>query len=155
MNPALTIERLVRASPDRVWAAWTTAEGLAGWWWTFLDGTTFEVDARVGGTYRIDSPGAGIGVHGEYLSIDAPREFAATWIWVDDGTDGALEHISVSFDDHPSGTRLTIVHEGPWTTREPMDGYERGWADTLSRLDHVFLADGRSVAENRPAARKT
>lgn len=138
MNPPLTIERVVLASPERVWTAWTTADGLARWWWTFLEGTTFAVDARVGGTYRIDSPNAGIGVHGTYLSIEAPSQFTATWVWVDDGIDGALEHISVSFDEDPGGTKLTIVHEGPWTTCEPMDAYEQGWLDTLSRLDRAF-----------------
>jgi uncharacterized protein YndB with AHSA1/START domain len=138
MTQQLTIERLVPAPPEQVWAAWTTAEGLAGWWWTFLDGTTYAADATVGGTYRIDSPAAGIGVHGEYLTVEAPHRFTATWIWVEDGADGELEHISVTFAAHPSGTKLTIVHEGPWTTREPIDGYERGWRDTLARLDQAF-----------------
>jgi uncharacterized protein YndB with AHSA1/START domain len=138
MTATLRIERIVPAPPERVWSAWTTAEGLASWWWSFLDGTTYAVDARVGGSYRIDSPKAGIGVHGEYLSLDAPHRFTATWIWVDDGTDGEVETISVSLAEHPSGTKLTIVHEGPWTTREPMDAYEQGWQDTLSQLDSAF-----------------
>jgi uncharacterized protein YndB with AHSA1/START domain len=138
MMQTLTIERIVPAAPERVWTAWTTADGLAGWWWTFLEGTTFDVDARVGGTYRIDSPNAGIGVHGEYLSLDAPRQFTATWIWVDAGTDGDLERISVTFEEHPSGTKLTILHEGPWTTSEPMEAYEKGWNDTLASLDQAF-----------------
>lgn len=134
MTLSLTIERVVPAAPEQVWTAWTTSEGLAGWWWAFLDGTTCQVDARVGGGYRIENPEAGIGVHGEYLAVDAPNRFAATWVWMDDGMDGDTEHVEVSFEAHPSGTKLTIVHSGPWTTREPMDAYEQGWNDTLAVL---------------------
>jgi uncharacterized protein YndB with AHSA1/START domain len=134
MNPVLTVERVLPGAPARVWTAWTTPEGLAGWWWRHLPGTTYQVDARVGGQYRIDSPPAGIGVRGEYTEVSAPHRFAASWIWIDDGIDGAVEHIVVTFDPHPDGTKLTIIHTGPWADEEPVEQYRQGWTDVLDAL---------------------
>jgi uncharacterized protein YndB with AHSA1/START domain len=134
VNPTLTVERVVPGTPERVWTAWTTADGLAAWWWRQLPGTTYEVDARVGGRYRIDSPAAGFGVRGEYTEVDAPRRFAASWIWVDDGADGEVEHIVVNFEPHPDGTKLTVTHTGPWTSEKPAELYREGWNDTIDAL---------------------
>jgi uncharacterized protein YndB with AHSA1/START domain len=133
----LVIERHVAAPPARVWSLWTTTAGLAEWWWTFLDGTTYEIDARVGGSYRIENPGAGFGVRGEFREVEPEQRFAATWVWLDDGTDGDVEHLEVRFAPDGDGTRLTIVHDGPWTTREPAENYARGWSDTLAQLDRL------------------
>lgn len=134
----LTVERIIAAPPERVWAAWMTEQGLAGWWWKHLPGTTFAVDPRAGGRYRISSPTAGIGVRGEFLEVDEPKRFLATWIWLDDGVEGTLEHIDVTLVEHPQGTQLRIVHSGPWTSDEPVTAYVQGWNDTLLALDELF-----------------
>lgn len=137
MSGPLVIERLVGASPQRVWELWTTADGLAEWWWTFLDGTTFEIDTRVGGRYRFENVPAGFGVRGEFIEVEAGRRFMATWIWIDDGVDGIEERLEVRFDSVPTGTRVTIVHDGPWEDDAPATAYAAGWADTLARLDEL------------------
>lgn len=134
MTRSLTVERIVPGDVSRVWHAWTTAEGLAAWWWAHLSGTTYEVDARVGGTYRIENRAAGIGVRGEYREVEAPHRFAATWIWLDDGEDGEVEQLTVRFNEHPQGTAITVVHAGPWTSDEPMERYRVGWNDVMDAL---------------------
>jgi uncharacterized protein YndB with AHSA1/START domain len=136
----LTVSRVLPAPPDRVWPAWTTEQGLAGWWWTHLPGTTYEVDARAGGRYRISSPAAGIGVHGEYAIVDEPSCLTATWVWVDDGVDGPVERVTIRFAPHPSGTLLTIDHDGAWTAREPAEAYRQGWSDVIDALVQVLRA---------------
>jgi uncharacterized protein YndB with AHSA1/START domain len=55
LGTKLGLEQPVPAAPDEVYAAWTSADGLARWWWPHLPDTTYEVDARVGGTYEIRS----------------------------------------------------------------------------------------------------
>lgn len=140
MNPVLTVERILPGPPERVWTAWTTADGLAGWWWRHLPGTTYQVDARVGGQYRIENPAAGIGVRGEYTEVSAPHRFAASWIWIDEGTDGVVEHIVVTFDPHPDGTKLTVAHTGPRTTGQPVEQYRQGWTDVLDALDALVTS---------------
>ena len=126
------------APPARVWALWTTAEGLAEWWWTFLDGTTYEIDARIDGDYRIENPAAGFGVRGTFSMVERERRLAATWIWIDGDTEGDVEQLDVRFTADGGATLLTIVHSGPWTTAEPAEAYAQGWRDTLDRLDALL-----------------
>ena len=139
MTERLVIERHVAAPPARVWALWTTADGLAQWWWNFLPGTTYEVDARVGGHYRIENSNAGFGVRGTYRVVEHERRLVAAWVWLDGTSEGELELLEVRFDPDGRGTRLTIVHDGPWTTPEPAAAYAQGWADTLAQLDTLLM----------------
>ena len=60
------IEQFVAAAPQRVWAAWTTAEGLAAGWWPHQSDTVYAVVARPGGEYRISCVHAGMGVRGSF-----------------------------------------------------------------------------------------
>jgi uncharacterized protein YndB with AHSA1/START domain len=56
----LTIERLIRATPARVWAAWTDPEQLPRWFGP--EGHTChtrEIDLREGGLWRFDMFGPG------------------------------------------------------------------------------------------------
>ena len=59
-------QRELAATPDQVWLALTTADGLRGWFWPQRFQTVVEADARDGGRYRIASPVAGIAVGGQY-----------------------------------------------------------------------------------------
>jgi uncharacterized protein YndB with AHSA1/START domain len=135
----LVIERHVAALPARVWALWTTTDGLAQWWWNFLPGTTYEVDLRIGGNYRIENPNAGFGVRGTFQVVEHERRLVATWVWLDATVEGAVEHLEVRFEPDGAGTSLTIVHDGPWTTPEPAAAYAQGWGDTLTQLDALFV----------------
>jgi hypothetical protein len=64
----LQVEQVVGADPAR-WAAWTSADSLRAWWWPQLPDTTYDVEARVGGGYRIWSERAAIGVRGEFERV--------------------------------------------------------------------------------------
>src|SRR3954465_322104 len=77
----ITLTRRVAASPERVFAAWTDVEQLAAWWWPQLAGTTYDVDARRGGRFRIHSPAIGATVTGVYAEGEPPRRLAFTWRW--------------------------------------------------------------------------
>jgi uncharacterized protein YndB with AHSA1/START domain len=74
----ITISRTVSASADRVFQAWTDVAELAAWWWPQLAGTTYDVDARPGGRFRISSPAIGATVSGVYTEVDRPRRLAFT-----------------------------------------------------------------------------
>ncbi|MCU1439511.1 MAG: Activator of Hsp90 ATPase 1 family protein [Rhodoglobus sp.] len=127
----LRVERELTASPERVWSAFTTAEGLAGWMWPGAWNTTAEVDLRVGGRYRIASEVSGMGVSGEFVSIDEPDRLVQTWRW--DGDDEETL-VSVTLAPSGTGTALTIVHER-FRTDDDRDNHLQGWNDCLDRLD--------------------
>jgi uncharacterized protein YndB with AHSA1/START domain len=135
----LTMQRTFAADRETVWWLWTTPEGLARWWWAHLPGTTYAVDLRVGGDYRIEATAAGFGVTGELLEVDPPRRLAMTWRWLDDGVPGEVEQVEVDLVEVPGGTRVDLRHTGPWTTPQPAEDYRVGWTQTLDALDPVLL----------------
>lgn len=136
-NPELTLTRTFAAELPAVWRSWTTADGLAAWWWSTWPDTNYEVDARVGGQYRIDSPVHGIAVKGEYLNVVSRENLAFTWIWVEGGVDGEVENVTVAFTATSDGTRIDLRHTGPWTTQEPVENYRQGWEHVLTSLAKV------------------
>jgi len=138
----LRLERVVSAPPARVWKAWTTAEGLASWWWSHWPDTTYAVDLRVGGSYLIDAAAHGVGVTGEFEKLDEPHHIEMTWVWLDDGVRGDLEHVAVTFTAADDGrTRIEIVHTGPWRTPEPAESYAMGWNFTLDQLEAMLAQE--------------
>lgn len=153
-HDTLTLHRVVAASPARVWEAWTTEDGLASWWWTHLEDTTYAVDLRVGGTYRLEAASQGIGVTGEFLRIEEPRRLEMTWVWLEEGEPGEVEKVTVTFTpEDDASTRIDLVHTGPWTTAEPAESYAQGWGFTLDQLQRTLLS--RSAGTPGPARRAT
>lgn len=65
----ITIDTLVPSDPATAFAAWVDAERLRAWWWPMFPDTTYDLDPRVGGAYRIESAAAGIGVRGDYREV--------------------------------------------------------------------------------------
>jgi uncharacterized protein YndB with AHSA1/START domain len=131
----ITLARTVAAAPQRVFAAWTEAEQLAAWWWPQLAGTTYDVDVRPGGRFRIQSPALGVTVSGVYTVVEPPRRLSFTWVW-DDGEQGAVEDtVEVTFDPEGDGTRVTVAHTS--VAHVPEGGAEQGWSDVLDRLARV------------------
>jgi uncharacterized protein YndB with AHSA1/START domain len=130
----ITISRTVPAPPERVFGAWTDASQLAAWWWPQLADTTYDVDARPGGRFRIASPVLGATVTGVYTEVDPPRTLAFTWCWQDDDEPDAVveDTVVVTFEPNTSGTVVTIAHTS--TAHVPEGGAEQGWNDVLDRL---------------------
>jgi uncharacterized protein YndB with AHSA1/START domain len=133
----ITISRTVAASPERVFAAWTDAEQLAAWWWPQLAGTTYDVDARPGGRFRIHGPVIGATVTGVYTEVDRPRRLSFTWRWEDDGEPDAVveDTVIVTFEPDGDATVVTVAHTS--TAHVPDGGAEQGWNDVLDRLVQV------------------
>jgi uncharacterized protein YndB with AHSA1/START domain len=130
----ITITRTVAASPDRVFDAWTDVEQLAVWWWPQLGGTTYDVDARPGGHYRISSPAIGATVSGVFTEMDRPRRLVFTWNWEDDGDPEAVveDAVVVTFEPTAEGTVLKVAHTN--TPHQPEGGAEQGLNDVMDRL---------------------
>jgi uncharacterized protein YndB with AHSA1/START domain len=132
----ITVSRTVAATPERVFAAWTEAEELAAWWWPQLAGTTYDVDARLGGRFRIHSPAIGATVTGVYTELDRPRRLVFTWNWDDGEPEAVVEDtVVVTFEPEGSGTLVTVAHSS--TAHVPEGGAEQGWNDVLDRMARV------------------
>jgi uncharacterized protein YndB with AHSA1/START domain len=130
MTTDLEISRTLAAPVDAVWRALTEPGALAAWFWPDRFATTVEVDLRVGGRYRIDGPGAGMAVTGEYVAVDEPARLVSTWRW-DGEPDETL--VTSTLTAVGAATELVVVHER-FTDDAVRDRHAQGWSDCLGRL---------------------
>jgi uncharacterized protein YndB with AHSA1/START domain len=95
--PSVRREVVLPVPRDRAWELLTDPDELREW----LDDDV-EMDAEVGGEVRA-------GDHeGVVECVEAGRRLAFRW---DDG--GAPSHVEWTLDDHPGGTRVTVVERRP------------------------------------------
>ena len=130
------IERTVglAAPPEKVWAALTTAEGLAAWF-----GNEATIDLRPGGSARMkwtDGPTANMRVE----RVEEPSVFGFTWhIYGLPEDDPRRTYVEFTLEPDGAGTRLTVVESGfaqvsQDAHRTAFDGNTRGWASELAEL---------------------
>ena len=135
----LEVEQRVEASTEQVWTALGTAAGLRTWWWRHWNDVTVEADVRVGGSYRIEAPRAGIVLDGTYLAVDRPDRLSFTWRWSDAAGTSADEAVDISLRPDGEATIVTVRHSGPWPDDAPAESYRQGWEFTLGELATVLI----------------
>lgn len=133
----IVVERLIAASVEDVFAAWSDAESLGAWMCPAetISHASVETDFRVGGQFSIVMHGqeGDFRQTGEYLEIDPPKRLSFTWVspWAPDAEQDT--RVTVSLDPAGEGkTKLRLVHEAITTW---YDNHEQGWAMILARLD--------------------
>ncbi len=126
-------QHIPNATPQQVYTALTTTDGLAQWWWPHIADTTYSVDARLGGAYDIRSIVAGIGVRGEFTALEPFSRLGFTWNWMNDGISEVEEKVDVVLEVSEDGTILKIAHH---LAPEAGDGSDlrQGWSDVLARF---------------------
>jgi uncharacterized protein YndB with AHSA1/START domain len=130
----LVVEQHVPADPAAVHAAFTSADGLARWWWPHLPDTTYAVNGRTGGAYEIRSAAAGIGVRGDFVAVEPPTSIRMTWVWLDEDRGAAPEDVAIDFQPIAGGTLVMVTHECVANA----DDLRQGWIDVLERLARGF-----------------
>jgi uncharacterized protein YndB with AHSA1/START domain len=137
------IERTVELahSPAQVWAALTTAEGLAAWFGN--KGATIEL--RPGGPATLDFES---GFHQDMRveRVEEPSVFGFTWqIYGLPNDDRRRTYVEFTLDPTPSGTRLTVVETGfaqlPDAEHDSaFKGNANGWVQKLDELSSYLDA---------------
>jgi uncharacterized protein YndB with AHSA1/START domain len=134
-TPGVVVRRLIAASRERLFAAWTTPSQLRAWWGPRGVRCTFaEIDARVGGRYRIGNElpdGRVVIIAGELLAVDPPNELVYTWTI--EGSGSEPERVTVRFEARGTATEVIVVHERvpDQRTREQ---HAEGWEGCLAGL---------------------
>jgi uncharacterized protein YndB with AHSA1/START domain len=145
----LVVTRTIAGPRDLVFEAWTDAELFRQWWVPKSIGLKLlscEVDARVGGSYRLtfdvgtDEP---LAFYGRYLEVVPPVRL----VWTNEEGDEGTVVTTVTFEDDGPGTRLVIHDRYP--SKEALDAaVESGatnWNDeTFDQLDELLVALGCS-----------
>src|ERR1022692_365119 len=95
---SITLVRRIAARQSIVFEALTTADGVAAWWGPAdLPAIAAEVDARVGGAFRVRFPTLDGQEHeacGEYLEVVPPNRLVMSWRWVHGGVAEELDGVS-------------------------------------------------------------
>ena len=131
------IERTVELAhpPTTVWAALTTAEGLAGWF-----GNEAAIDLRPGGTAWMRWTGEGFTANMRVERVEEPRVFGFTWhIFGLPEDDPRRTYVEFTLEPVAAGTRLTVVESGfaqlpADAHQKAYDGNADGWAKELGEL---------------------
>lgn len=138
----LAVRRVIRAKPERVFAAWTTPSALKAWWGPpGVDCEAAVVDARVGGCYRIDNrlvDGRLIVISGQFLAVDSPHRLQFSWNVEPGG--GAESLVAVAFETHHEGTLVRIEHSSIADDATRKD-HELGWRGCLDGLAEYTAGD--------------
>jgi uncharacterized protein YndB with AHSA1/START domain len=145
-----TVERMLKASPERVWKMWTTKEGLERWWGP--EGFSVQVhhlDLRVGGRLELvmttavpeivamlkaGGMGASQSLVCTYTEIETNRRlvYQNTVDFVP-GVPPYAATTRVELVPVTGGTRLAVtndvMHDPMWTERARM-----GWEQELGKL---------------------
>jgi uncharacterized protein YndB with AHSA1/START domain len=143
----LTVRRAIRASPDRLFRAWTTPEQLLLWWGpTGVACIGAQVDLRLGGHYRIGNrlpDGQTIWIAGDFEVVEPPNRLTYTWHL--EGTEQLPERVTVQFEPMGELTDVVVTHERI-ATRPLRDQHEQGWQGCLDGLARYVTGDQAEAA---------
>jgi uncharacterized protein YndB with AHSA1/START domain len=147
----LVISRIIDASCERVFKAWTDPRQLALWWGPHGMATPVcEMDLRPGGIFRtvMRAPdGTEYPTRGVFLEVVPPERLVFTDAF-EPGFQPATEPFVtaiVTFDDLDDRARHTVraLHKSVADCeRHQQMGFHQGWSESLDRLSS-FLATTR------------
>ena len=151
----IELQRRFRASPERVFQAWTQPVALREWWcpagWVAGE---IEIDLRVGGAYRIamarvGGTGVGVSVRGRFLDVRPPERLVYSWRW--EGAFAGMPETLVTLElrGSESETLLTLRHDN-FANAALRQQHRSGWIAACDRLDHLFTQ--ATPRHDRPAA---
>jgi uncharacterized protein YndB with AHSA1/START domain len=141
---AIDREVVVAATPEQVWDAWTTREGI-----TSFFAPDARIDARVDGAFEIYiNPLAEPGLRGadgmRFMALQPPRMLSFTWNAPPGLPEARQQRTFVVVRIEPVGekeTRVTLHHTG-WGDGGEWDkayGYfDRAWGNVLGNLKKRF-----------------
>jgi len=138
---SLVLKRVIPASPDEVFEAWTQPELMQQW---LAPGANKVVDAhtdvRVGGRFRIRSIAADQTLHtidGTYRKLSSGRRIAMTWSY--SGPVTLLcemeTHIEIDFSPTSDGETLMTVTQTRIASDEAAQCYGEGWPTCFDKLE--------------------
>ena len=136
-NNSVSLHRVLKASPEKVYRAFTEANALASWLppYGFIC-TVQEINVRVGGNYKMSfynfSTGNSHSFGGKYIEIK-PNEFLKYTDKFDDPNLAGEMTTSVWLKKVLVGTELKVLQEGIPSVI-PAEMCYLGWQESLEKL---------------------
>jgi uncharacterized protein YndB with AHSA1/START domain len=140
MPSTIRLHRVLKATPERAYRAFTDADALAKWLPPY--GFTCKVhqfDARVGGTHKMSftnfTTGNSHAFGGRYLEMK-PNELIRYTDKFDDANLPGEMQVTVTFKKVSCGTELTVVQEDVPDVI-PAEQCYLGWQESLAQLANL------------------
>jgi uncharacterized protein YndB with AHSA1/START domain len=140
----VTLHRVLRCTPDRLYRAFTTPAAMAKWLPPHgFTCTVHHMDARVGGSYQMSftnlDTGHGHSFGGRYLELTPGERLRYTAAFDDPQLPGEMQ-TTVAIRPVSCGVDLHIVQEGI-PALIPAESCHLGWQESLSLLALLVEAD--------------
>ena len=141
---SVRLHRVMRTTPEKVYRAFLDADAMAKWLPPHgFTGKVHQVDAKVGGTYRMSftnfTTGRSHSFGGEYLELVPNERIRHTDRFDDPNLPGEMQ-TTVSLREVFCGTELNIVQEGIPEVIPPEACY-LGWQESLALLALLVEAE--------------
>jgi glutathione S-transferase len=139
---SLEIKRFIKASRDRVYAAWTDPVQLKKWFGPENVKTRDLIaDVRVGGQFRwdlTDPEGKEVTIAGEYRELQAGKKIVFTWrLEQDEDWKNHSSVVTVEFFDREGGTEVCLTQE-KLPNEASRDDHTQGWNSVLDKLENFL-----------------
>jgi uncharacterized protein YndB with AHSA1/START domain len=140
----VTLHRVLCAPPQRVYRAFIDPDAMAKWLPPHgFTGRVLEIDARVGGRYRMQftnlSTGHSHAFGGEYRELVPGQRIVHTDRFDDPNLPGELL-VTITLKEVSLGTELHIKQEGI-PSAIPVEACNVGWQQSLDLLRQLVEAD--------------
>jgi uncharacterized protein YndB with AHSA1/START domain len=138
------LHRVLRAKPERVYRAFIDADAMAKWLPpNGFTGKVHEMDARVGGRYRMSftnfSTGKSHAFGGEFLELVENARLRYSDKFEDPNLPGEME-TTVEIKEVSVGSELNIVQTGI-PEMIPLEACYLGWQESLKLLTQLVEAE--------------
>lgn len=139
-KPSLTLKRRIKASPEKVYAAFTDPVVMRQWWGPSADYKILlaEADVRVGGRFRVimqDPSGEKDDVSGTYKEVVENEKLVFSWAWITTPERESLVTVTITKTD--DGSMLMLYHS-QFFDEAARDGHNEGWSGALDKLEALF-----------------
>jgi len=134
---SFSVTRVLDATPEAVFKAWTDPNELKAWWSPpDVRAESVVADVRVGGKYRIGNrmrSGEIWYVSGSYREVRPPEKLVFTWAWEEDAGLGPESLVTLEFRRRGAQTELVLTH-AQLANVESRDGHLHGWEGCFDGL---------------------
>ena len=144
MPNTVRLHRVLRTKPERLYRAFLDPDAMAKWLPPYgFTGKVHEIDARVGGRYRMSftnfSSGSSHSFGGEYLELVPNERIRHTDVFDDPNLPGQMI-VTIDLKPVMVGTELTVVQEGI-PDAIPVEACYLGWQESLTLLAQLVEAE--------------
>jgi uncharacterized protein YndB with AHSA1/START domain len=137
----LELDRVLPASREAVFAAFTDPEQVARWFGPKgFAMPSLEFPARVGDSLRMEMKppdGDSFFIAGEFLEVEAPARLAFTFRYEDPDPDDIENTVRLSFRQAGNSTDARLT-QAPFRTDARLDLHREGWGDSFDRLERLL-----------------